>query len=472
MDYSIKQRFTETNEYLGNPHKGCCTFQHFNKDPLFPGRFWSEEGPTEFPSLNEADLPFNDKRMLSGLSYTEGYLPSTVSYCRWFWEIFEATEGEYDFSIIEQAMDVAKSRGQTVAVRLMAYGSGFQPQVPQWYSDQYPCETKIVRNAKHCASDPGSREIKVPIHDSPEYFKKWGDAIRAFAKIYDGDPRLESIDVAYIGPWGEGDGEISLEQCQKFAALWAESFQETPVIGQVDGIQLKESIKLGSGWRCDCFGDMKAPGSPHVEKHLSWNHHYDLMPSQICLAGAQQSWQHAPVHFESCGVPMDWFLNNYDIDFILEQGLKFHGTYFMPKYTKLPEPWMDKFAEFCKKLGYRYVYRQSNVETNVKANSNMHLESWIENIGVAPIYHRHDFAIRFRQNGQEEIVRLKDHDIRTWLPGDVWLNEDIPLPACIKAGPCDVSAAIIDTDDKVHIKFAVVEQYSDYWVPLATIHVT
>ena len=38
-------RPTPIDHYLGNPHKGLCTFQHFNGDALYPGNFWSEEGP-------------------------------------------------------------------------------------------------------------------------------------------------------------------------------------------------------------------------------------------------------------------------------------------------------------------------------------------------------------------------------------------------------------------------------------------
>ena len=42
-------RPTPVEDYLSNPHRGCCTFQHFNGDELFAGTSWSEAGPTEFP---------------------------------------------------------------------------------------------------------------------------------------------------------------------------------------------------------------------------------------------------------------------------------------------------------------------------------------------------------------------------------------------------------------------------------------
>lgn len=65
METVQRVRPTPTYEYLANPHKGCCTFQHFNGDVLFDGVRWSEEGPVEFPP-----------RVAAGV--IDGYLPSTV----------------------------------------------------------------------------------------------------------------------------------------------------------------------------------------------------------------------------------------------------------------------------------------------------------------------------------------------------------------------------------------------------------
>ena len=458
MEQFIKLRPTPTDAYLANPHKGCCTFQHFNGDKLFPDTFWSEEGPTTFPQPKKSLSGSSTKKQWKNRP-VDGYLPTTVAYCRWFWALLEPEEGVYDFSIIEKAMETATKRGQTLAVRLMAFGAQTQPQVPEWYIDKYGCEVKMYKSAKQIA----------PLHDSEDYFNKWGGCIKAFAEKYDADPRLETIDVAYIGPWGEGDGKCSKEQCAKFANLWNDSFKETPRLSLLGNVQMAENIKLGSGWRCDCFGDLKVPGSSEVLCHESWNHMYDAYPMEICTANAQNSWQTSPVHFESCWVPMHWYNEGYDIDFIIEQGLKFHGSYFMPKYTRLPEPWMDKLSAFCRKLGYRYIYRQSNVNSSISPGKAFHFDSWIENVGIAPIYRKYDFAMRFKQNDREEIVIFNEIDIRTWLPGDVWLNKDIVAPEWLKPGICDLSVGLIGTDKISKIKFAIKEQYSDRWVPIGRV---
>ena len=40
MEREVRQRFTPLVNGILNPHKGCCTFQRFNGDPLYLGQTW------------------------------------------------------------------------------------------------------------------------------------------------------------------------------------------------------------------------------------------------------------------------------------------------------------------------------------------------------------------------------------------------------------------------------------------------
>jgi len=437
---TFKVRPTPTDEYLANPHKGCCTFQHFNGDELFPGTGWSEAGPTEFPAAKA--------------SVIEGYLPSTVAYCRWFWRLMEPEKGKYDFTVIDRSLEVCAERGQTLAVRLMAHGSAHQPQVPDWYAESAPMAINRTKRV----------EFLAPVCDAPEYLEHWGGFVREFAARYDANPLLESIDVTYIGPWGEGAGECSVEQCRRFAQLWADAFPNTPRLALIAGPQMRESVALGAGWRCDCFGDLKDPGNPHVLKHLSWNHMYDCYPAAVAAAGAADAWKTGPVHFETCWVPMHWYRVGFDLDFICQQGLKYHGTYFMPKYTALPAEWMDDLKAFCRQLGYRFILRQASFGIDPDRPGQVHFQAWIENVGVAPMYRQYDLALRLRQGSREEIVILDGVDPRQWLPGDVWIDRWVDLPAGMNPGRVDAAAGLVDPQTRqVRVSFAVKERYSDRW---------
>jgi len=442
-----KVRPTPSDEYLGNPHKGCCTFQHFAGDSLFPGTRWSEEGPLQFPPpVEAARSPFEPKA-------PKGFLPSTVAYCRWFWRVMEPRKGQYDFSMIEKSLETCAQRGQTLAIRLMAFGSVNQPAVPDWYAEKYPMQTQ----------ERGHGEIRHPVHDSPEYLEHWGALIREAGKRFDGHPLLETVDLAYIGPWGEGDGECSGARRREFTQLWKQAFPHTHRLVQCAGNQLAEGIATGTGWRCDFFGDLSRVGSPTVPKHVSWNHMFDCYPREVYLSGAADVWKTAPVHFECC--PMHWYNAGWDVDFIIDQGLKYHGTYFQPLYTALPEVWIDKLAAFCRRLGYRFVFRQASFDVSVANRGAFRFQCWIENVGVAPIYRRYDFALRLRQGDNEKIIPMSDVDVRTWLPGDIWLDRQVTIPAGFEKGWAELAAGLIDPQTQAaKVNFAVKERFSDGWV--------
>ncbi|MCH2175027.1 MAG: DUF4832 domain-containing protein [Lentisphaeria bacterium] len=453
IESHYKVRFSEYDGYLRNPHKGCCTFQRFNGDALNVGSAWSESGPEEFPEAVTEMVGTGGHGQ--PVKTIPGYLPSTVSYCRWFWASIEPVEGEYDWSFIDQAFTVAEKRGQTLAVRLMSFGSMLQPQVPEWYQKKYTCEKVTVKDKIWYRPD----------HDSEDYFRLWGRVIQAFADRYDDDERLETIDIAFIGPWGEGNGTCSKAQVDRFVSLWTTAFKQTPCLALVEGYQLNAGIKANTGWRCDCFGDSAFPGSLEVPKSLSWNHHYDAYPKSICQSGAQDTWKHAPVHFETCWVPKTWKEQGANLDFIIQQGLKFHGTYFMPKSTELPQEWMKKLADFCERLGYRFVLRQVRLPRFLSRQKFV-FEAWIENTGVAPIYRKYDLALRFRQESEDFIVPVKNVDIKTWLPGDIWIEQVIELPPKLTAGICEISIAIVDKNRNPKVKFAIKEIFKDNWHPL------
>jgi hypothetical protein len=440
-------RPTPTDAYLANPHKGCCTFQHFNGDPLYPGTKWSEEGPLEFPAATEPVAP--------------GYLPCTVAYCRWFWRVLEPEQGRYDFSMIDGALETCRARGQTLAVRLMAFGSHGQPTVPDWYASRFP----MAEYAPHRA-----RTIVAPIHDSPEYLEHWGNLIREFGRRYDGNPLLESIDVAFIGPWGEGAGECSRGRCREFADLWREAFPTTPRIALIEGPQLVEGVRTGAGWRCDCFGDLRETGSPHVPGHVAWNHMFDCIPQELAIAGAQEAWRIGPVHMEACGVPMHWFRGEWDLDFIIEQGWKYHTTYFMPKSTALPEPWIPRLSQFCRRLGYRFVFRQAIFIASTERPGSFRLQAWIENVGVAPLYRRYDLVLRLRHSGGEDVIPIGDVDVRQWVPGDVWLDRVIDLPPGFRPGWAEAAVGLVDpVTREARVRFANKEAFSDRWLSLGPV---
>lgn len=447
-----------TDDELRNPHRGCCTFQRFEGDPLNEvATPPSEAGPESFP-----ELPPSEVR-------DAPYPPTTVAYCRWFWERFEPREGEYDFARIDAALKVCEQRDLTLAVRLMPLGGWTQPPLPAWYVDAYPTRPW---------SAAASRSITVPDYDSADYLRAFGGILRELGHRYDGHPRLESVDIAYVGPWGEGAGDCSEAQHRRFAELGRDAFRLTPRLAMVVPPQLAEGIRTGSGWRCDCFGDLPLASTETVPFGHNWSHMYDCYPSAIAAAGASRSWELAPVHLETCHFPYCWYMGgkdprarryqgHYDLDFTLAQGLKYHATYFMPKSTPIPTPWRDRIEAWCRQLGYRFICRLAVVDAVLRRGERAHLQAWIENTGVAPLYRRYLLAVRLRQGSQEFVQVLEDIDVRRWLPGDAWIDAGIPVPVTFSAGAVEVSLGLLDpVTRRARIRFANRDSFADRWLYL------
>ena len=101
----------------------------------------------------------------------------------------------------------------------------------------------------------------------------------------------------------------------------------------------------------------------------------------------------------------------------------------------------------------------------------MAFESWIENVGVAPLYHHYDFALRFRQGDNAFIVPCKDVDVRTWLPGDTCMDRKVTLPKGLRPGLVELSAGLIDAKKQCKVSFANKPRFFDRWLQLGKMEV-
>lgn len=437
----VRFRPAESKEFVLNPHKGCATFQRFNGDPLYEGTRWSEYGPTEFPAAER--------------EVVDGYLPCTVAYCRWYWRQFEREEGKVDFSMVERSLETARERGQTLQVRLMPLGTG-DAAPPRWYCDRY--ETPEMENKR--APYLGA------VYDSREFLDNWARVITEFGERFDGHPGLESVDVSFIGPWGEGAGECSEENIDWMTGVYREAHPKTPLVAMIAGYKMTAGVRAGAGWRCDCFGDLGFWRDEDHPEIKSWNHHYDSYPQSVARCGAADAWRTAPVVFESCGVPARWLKESFDLDFILRQGRKFHGSVLMPKSCAIPGEYMEPLADFCNDLGYRYVLRQLTTDGLVERGGAFQCELWIENVGVAPVYRRYDLVLRLTQGAREHVHR-SDRNILEWLPGDAVFREEVRPPEEFEAGKVEIHAALVHPETgEPRVRFANDGTDEEGWLAL------
>lgn len=430
--------------YLPNPHRGTTTFQRFNGDALYPGLMWDDrKGPLEFPPFQGDPLSLHNPQ----------YPDTTLSYCRWLWSVIEPEKGKIRWDVIDGALEAARVRGQTLQLRIQPF---IGDDMPKWYWD--------LGGKVDPKSDPKRRE---PDHNHPAYLKHWGEFVRAFGKRYDGHPVLESFDIAYGGPCGECGGNTSRATAKRLVDVYIKSFKKTQLLSMLGtfGCEYASTFKE-LGWRTDCFGDLRAEGKGYVPDQLCWNHMLDAYPKEIHENGVSETWKTAPVTMETCWTVGYWESKGWDVDWILEQGLKYHTSVFMPKSSFIPDRWREKIDAWDRRLGYRFELRQMILPLESKPGGRANFALFIDNVGVAPIYRGYPLALRFRQGKQTEIVKLKTTPC-SWMPGVNYNSESFSFPKKLQRGTVEVSAAIVDEKTLApRVLFANQGYIGDGWLPL------
>lgn len=437
----------EIHDVLVNPGIGFTTFQRFNGDDLNPGTRWTEGFPIEYQ-------PFRGKLEVKGQPM------STIAYFRVYWRFLEPEAGKYRWDLIDTALRTARDRGQTLMLRVAPYGTEAKADVPPWYRAMVGEESGKLP-LKKWMTDP----------EDPRYVKHFGGFVRELGKRYDGNPDLELVDISIVGAWGEAAGTelLKRETKDQLLAAYLEMFRKTPLV-----IQMEDRNGYASGFnlglRFDCLGDM-GNIRPGWGLFPGWSHMLDYYPRLIVESGLQDAWMTAPVALEACGVMQTLKERGWNLDYIIEQSLKWHMSSFNNKSSAVPAEWQPKVDEWLKRMGYRFVLRSFSYPVAVSPQGKFPFLSWWENKGVAPVYRPYTLALRLRNAGRT-VVLPTAAEVRKWLPGDSVYEDAVFVPADLPPGDYEVGVALLDPATRVpKVKLAIEGRQPDGWYGLGKVEV-
>ncbi len=397
----------------------------------------------------------------------EGYPKSRIAYWRFYWSEIETENGKFRWDKIEDVIEKARSRGQRVALGIMpANGSA-----PEWYRD-------LGAAGFEYTPERGGGTSWMPDHNDPLYLEYMGRLVREMGERYDGHPDIDHIDMRSLGHWGEWHfgfieprPEVKPEIRKALVDIYLDNFDKTPLIMLIGGgDELTYAVENGTGWRADCLGDLGYWGP-------DWNHMKDSYQQSLDNASANDAWKYAPVCFESCGVMQKWDDEGYDVEFIINEALRWHISIFNNKSSPIPPRWWSEMSEFIKKMGYRFVINYITLPTIVKSGETLHIESEWENLGVAPAYRNYIIAFKLipkDRRPKSSIIEDPSYgtDIKKWLPGKHNLNLDLKIPADIKPGRYNLAVALLDPYTKeVAVKLAIEGRDSEGWYNLSELEV-
>jgi len=352
-------------------------------------------------------------------SKTYNHPDSKVTFCGIRWNEIETEKGCYNWSALEQKLKNAKQLGCTAIVRCLPYALSETEDVPDWFRKEYPDEPDFP----FWRVDP----VTTP------YVTYWSDFIKEFAKRFDGNPLISSVDMAIVGAWGEGGGTelLSDQAIETIINAYVDGFQVTPLqalLHDPKSLKIIKDRKAKIGFRVDCLGDM---GGFHGTE---WSHMLDFYPENIQNFGMSAAWKTAPVVFEACWYMNDWYRQGWSIDYIIEESLKWHISSYNSKATTVPKAWKKNVENWLKKMGYRYQLRKLSFPDTVKAGETLNISALWANVGVAPIYTNYPLVVRLV--GNETVHRfISKEDIRKWLPDmDILWEENFQISSNIEKG--------------------------------------
>lgn len=299
------------------------------------------------------------------------------------WNDLNPAEGVYQWDEIDEMLDACEQYGLTYEIRIMPYSSYLaEDYVPQWVygkgAQKYTAESR----------DHPGEEIVFPKWDDPVYLQAHKEFVKALADKYDGDPRVELIDVRPFGDFGEwhnsfavGDEKYmpSLEIQKDMLDFYAEAFDRTLLVlpSNARGKIYQYALSVGITKRDDGLISM-----PNVE--------WSLLPTykaNMPVVGENYwpyAWMRDTVR-ENAYSLVNWtpqrFRETIEIPhmsiFALDQDS--HCSYEFYQEQK------DVIDEMCNKMGYNFT-----VTSAVRYGNNLVVR--IKNTGLAPAYFNIDLC--------------------------------------------------------------------------------
>ena len=408
--------FKEKKGVIYNPYIGFTSFNHFRDEKLYSDCITNiTTGVCSCETEDYECYPVPGGVEENGRE--QGFHPDgTVAYIRILWKEFEPEQGVYNYDLIQDILDKARAKDQTVMFRLMPHSTCARDDVPEWLKKIMPCPAR-----------PDGKRVKDSPTD-PRYLKLFGSAVEKLGQRFDKDETLDCVDVSLGGAWGEGHQGFPEEEEKALMDIYVRVFPNTKLLGQCNNTDMLNYIyeKRPIGWRTDGTGNPK-------HTHIWFPSYYPKVKNE--------HWKTAPISFESYWWISEWYRQGWDIDEIIEFTLSHHISTFNTKSFPIQYELKDKIDYWLEKMGYRFVIKEAVYPEKIKAKEKTEITLKVENKGVAPIYNKLPLRLYFKCESQAFEVET-DIDITKWLPGEHKEAICFEVPCDIQGGEYELQIGI------------------------------
>lgn len=358
---------------LSNPHKGFT---------VPTGGAWTfvpefEYGP--YGSLNN--------RAWDLVSYGSGYQQ---------WNKLNPAKGVYDWTELEKLLNALAEHNMTYALRVLPYTpsfikSDFPPQEDYDWTPPFVYEM----GAKKIQIDLRGTEYHAyaPVWDDPIYLQAAKEFAKALAEKYDGDPRIEYIDVRTFGEWGEWHtshilgsempaDSVLIDMLDYYASVFKKTQLVLPSNGFGDvythaldlGITKRDDGFIGIPGRPDTLLRAYNANLPTIAENIAG--YRTMLTYDDLIPGGSQKWTAERWVDAITTAHLTYYVLDQDNDC---------GYYFYKDNKALAD-------SMSKVIGYNFTVTRAELQTvaavdsaagNVATNT---LSITVKNIGVAPCF--------------------------------------------------------------------------------------
>ena len=351
-------------------------------------------------------------------------------YFRLAWSYFEPKEGQFDWSYIDNVMDVYAPKGLNMVVCVTSKETGIPYATPEWVR---------LAGAKGQFVENWGLTTWEPVWDDPVFLEKLDNFHKAFAERYDGKDYFTFVDVGSIGEWGEGHTGFSSgippteKQVKAVIDIYTKHYKNTQIMINDDyhywGKEQEEADKIYEyfiekdlalaewsamvEWYVDNFPETMGISHPHVfdEAYLRQpvtleSHHYRDLEKEN---NAWDLWS-AP---DGKAYGAEWLLGTM---------ATVHATYL--SFQGWPELYVKDNPEFLKyaanKLGYWYFPENIVLPPLInKGAENTISISWY-NKGLATAYKPMNLQIALIDPTTSKVVasNMQSTNNMKWMPNE------------------------------------------------------
>jgi hypothetical protein len=399
------------------------------------------------------------------------------------WNQMEPTQGNYDFSVLEQGAVAAKAKGGKFGFRIPLMGMGDQ-RVPDY----------IINNQGTYGGNGQGGGNFAPDYNNNAFLSRIEALFKAIGAKYGKDPRFGVGDISFYGMWGEwhlfgapsGSTAINTASATRIINTqvdnmpqmhWVMMYGNSDVSGAVNYAMSKVST-LGNyvGWRNDCIGS-QSQGYAQTNS-AAWNQAPNAQVNQ---------WKRAPVVGELCGLATDGSSDVGPGNFgdVLSQVGVFHysmvgngNTHGGAPFTSFPADQQANWMSSMKAAGYRYVLNNVSTPNLITTGRNFNLSSSWSNVGVAPTYDNWSVNFGLKDSAGNSVwSSTSSTNLKTLLAattnGTATFTTPFQVPLSVPAGTYTMYVQITDpTGYYKPMQLAIGGQQSDGSYTLGTTTIT